>query len=241
MAKPSFNPLLERMHSALELEKKGRMLDLGCGGGDYAKMARDLGFDLIACDIHSDGFGYHDEMVFVKTDINDRLPFMDSSFDYVLFFEVIEHLRNPYYVLSEINRILEKKGALFISTPNILNLKSRMRFLFEGTFDFYREPPLDQLGNANENGNAHLFPFRIQELECVLFKNGFQIKEVFTSYYEPAAKFLSLLLPIIKFQSYLKCRRSRKKGGIDFNRLHDIILSKDLLFGRHLVIKAIKK
>ena len=50
------------------------------------------------------------------------------------------------------------------------------------------------------------------------------------------------LLPIIKFQSWQKERRVTKKGGsIDYGRIHKILLSKELLFGRHLIIKANKE
>lgn len=235
------NPLLEKISNVLAKEPKGKLLDLGCGGGDFAKKSKDLGFEVIACDIYKSGFIYQDEIKFIEADLNKGLRFENEIFDFVLFLEVIEHLSNPYFVLSEINRILKKKGILFISTPNILNLKSRFRYLFEGVLDYYREPPLDQITNPKEkNANIHLFLYRIQELEFALFKNGFEITDIFTSYYEPGAKALSFLLPIIKFQSYLKCRRSLKKGGIDFRRLHNIILSRDLLFGRHLIIRALK-
>jgi len=34
--------------------------------------------------------------------------------------------------------------------------------------------------------------------------------------------------------------RSKKKGGIDYARINKIMLSKELLFGRHLIIEAEK-
>jgi hypothetical protein len=43
------------------------------------------------------------------------------------------------------------------------------------------------------------------------------------------------------FQSKLKERRVRKKGGVGFSRMNKIILSKDMLLGRHLIIKANKQ
>lgn len=242
MARKLDNPLLEKMSQVLANEPRGKMLDLGCGGGNFAKQAKDLGFEVVACDIEEEGFSYYKEIEFIKADITKKLPFPDETFDTLLFLEVIEHLHNPYFVVSEINRVLKKNSCLFISTPNVLNLKSRLRFLIEGTFDFYREPPLEQINNPKEKDtNIHLFVFRYSRLEYMLAMNGFEIKDVFTSCYEPAAKPLSFLIPIIKMQAYFKCRRSLKKGGTDFRRLYKVTLSKDLLFGRHLVIKAIKK
>jgi hypothetical protein len=36
-------------------------------------------------------------------------------------------------------------------------------------------------------------------------------------------------------------RRSRKKGGVDYRRIHKLLLSDELLLGRHLILKARKK
>jgi len=49
-----------------------------------------------------------------------RLPFKDNSFDFVVFFEVIEHINveEQKLALREIARCLKNGGLLFISTPN---------------------------------------------------------------------------------------------------------------------------
>lgn len=238
--KESKNPLLDKMAEILTRQPRGKVLDLGCGGGSFAKKAKDLGFDSVACDIERNGFGYHKEINFIQTDVTAGLPFRSETFDLVFFLEVIEHLRNPYFVLSEIRRVLRKKGTLWISTPNIMNLKSRMRFLFEGSFDFFREPPLDQKVNPNEKiHNIHIFPIRIHDLEYLLIFNGFSIENIFTSIYEN--KSLSFLLPLIKLQAFLKQKRALKKKGVNYSRINKILLSPELLFGRHLLIKAVKE
>lgn len=115
---------------------------MGCG--DYAKKLKDLGFDVIAGDIDIARFKYKNEIEFKHCDITKEIPFPANHFDYVLLLEVVEHLRNPYVVMPEINRIIKNNGSFIMSTPNILNLKSRFRFLFEGAYEYFREPPLDQ-------------------------------------------------------------------------------------------------
>jgi len=42
----------------------------------------------------------------------------NDSFDYVFCIEVLEHGRNPYFVLNEIERILKPSGFLILSVPN---------------------------------------------------------------------------------------------------------------------------
>jgi len=45
---------------------------------------------------------------------------------------------------------------------------------------------------------------------------------------------------MIKLQAQQKERRSRRKGDIDYKRINKIMFLKELLFGRHLIIKAEK-
>ena len=72
-----------------------------------------------------------------------------------------------------------------MSTPNILNLKSRLRFLFEGAYEYFREPPLDQVKNPREViFNLHLVPYRYHELEYLLSATGFKVEKILTSNYE---------------------------------------------------------
>jgi len=49
--------------------------------------------------------------------IEDRLPFDDEMFDVVTMFEVLEHVHNQKYLLSEINRVLKVGGLFVISVP----------------------------------------------------------------------------------------------------------------------------
>jgi len=229
MGKKSKNFLLEAVVNLFTTLPKGKVLDLGCGDGDYAKRLKDLGFDVIAGDIDIVRFKYKNEIEFKHCDITKEMPFSANHFDYVLLMEVVEHLRNPYVVMPEINRIIKTNGSLVMSTPNILNLKSRLRFLFEGAYEYFREPPLDQVKNPREViFNLHLVPYRYHELEYLLSATGFKVERILTSLYEGYG---GGLLPIIKFQSWQKERRVTKKGGsIDYGRIHKILLSKELLF-----------
>jgi len=240
MKKHKKNFLLEAVTNLFTNLPKGKVLDLGCGDGDYAKRLKDLGFDVTASDIDIAKYRYKNEIEFKHCDITKEIPFSANYFDYVLLMEVIEHLRNPYVVMLEINRIIKTNGSLVISTPNILNLKSRLRFLIEGNYEYFREPPLDQVKNPREViFNLHLVPYRYQELEYLLSATGFEVEKILVSNYEGYGG--GLLLPIIKFQSWQKARRTAKKGGnIDYRRIHKILLSKELLFGRHLIIQAKK-
>lgn len=46
------------------------------------------------------------------------LPFADESFDYVVSFQVIEHIKRDKEFVREVRRVLKKGGKFIVSTPN---------------------------------------------------------------------------------------------------------------------------
>jgi len=240
MSKVKRNYLLEGILKIFENEKKGMVADLGCGDGDYSVALTKMGFKVTACDLDVQRFRHGDKIDFKVCDVTKQLPFDNASFDYVVLAEVIEHLRNPYQVMQELSRILRPGGKIILSTPNILNLKSRMRFLFEGCWEFFREPLLENSTNPKAViYNLHLIPWRYHELEYLLVDSQFEIQAIATSIYD--SKGLSFLKPLIQFQLRSKEASSRKKGGLDYSRINKIMLSDEMLYGRHLIVKAVKK
>jgi hypothetical protein len=115
-----------------------------------------------------------------------------------------------------------------------------MRFLFEGCWEFFREPLFENSKNPKSViYNLHLIPWRYHELEYLLIDSQFEIQTITTSIYD--SKGLSFLKPLIQFQLRSKEVSSRKKGGLDYSRINKIMLSDEILYGRHLIVKAVKK
>ena len=82
-------------------EPRGRVLDLGAGKGNISATLKKLGFDVVACDINPKIFGVKG----IRCDyvnLNQKLPYHNNSFGYVIFVEVIEHLENPHHIVREI-------------------------------------------------------------------------------------------------------------------------------------------
>ena len=222
---------------------KGRVLDLGCGDGHYSNELSAQGFVVQAADMDSNRFKFHDRVAFDRCDLNNPLPFANEAFDYVLFLETVEHLKNPFFVVNEISRVLKPGSTLIISTPNILNLGSRFRFLFDGSFDFFREPLLDYSKfHQNNLHNMHIVVWRYHELEWLLFESGLQAEKVHADHLKPQLKIASFfLMPLLKMRAFFKQRRALRKGGVDYQRIDKILHSEEILFGRHLIIQARKK
>ena len=237
------NYLLEKVIDIFKNLPKGRILDLGCGNGYYSKELKDLGFEVVSVDGDIKRFKYRDEIKFLSFNFEEPFPIKDDSFDYVLFLEVIEHMRTPFFCIKEISRILKPGGKLLISTPNILNISSRLRFLFEGAYDFFREPTLEVIKlNVNNKQNMHIIPWRYQDLEYLLFENNLQATHVFADKFKSILRVpFFFLSPVMMLQHYLKQKASLKKNGPDYSRTYKILMSPELLFGRHLIVLAEKK
>src|SRR5204862_407499 len=63
-----------------------------------------------------------------------RLPYAENRFALVTCTETIEHLENHHAIVREIYRVLRPGGLAVLSTPNILNLRSRLRFFSSGFY-----------------------------------------------------------------------------------------------------------
>jgi 2-polyprenyl-3-methyl-5-hydroxy-6-metoxy-1,4-benzoquinol methylase len=106
------------------LEKKARILDVGCGTGELLTVFERKGYECYGLDTSEDAFELAKANLGRKacTHIFNRelreCHFPNSSFDLILLSHVIEHLPNPSKELKEIHRILADDGILFISTPN---------------------------------------------------------------------------------------------------------------------------
>ena len=91
----------------------------------------------------------------VAADLINDLPFRRESFDLVLMLEVIEHLPDIPHSLREIARVLKPGGIAIVTTPNRLNVISRVHYLLTG---FYkgRRAPLPYRYRVEDGRNWHV-------------------------------------------------------------------------------------
>jgi SAM-dependent methyltransferase len=104
---------------------RGRVLDAGSGSGYGARELARLAARVTALDLSAEAAAWaHCNYQAPHTDFLagscTALPFREDSFDAVVAFEVIEHLRDQQAFLAECKRVLAPSGLLIVSTPNIL-------------------------------------------------------------------------------------------------------------------------
>lgn len=112
-----------RQEKYLEMigDKRGRVIELGCGVSYFPQMATKLG--------ESWGLDFtpkamekmRRELPEVNYVCGDVLctPFRDSFFDIVVSGELLEHLERPQELVDEMARIAKPDGVLVLSTPHL--------------------------------------------------------------------------------------------------------------------------
>ncbi|HTH56923.1 MAG TPA: class I SAM-dependent methyltransferase [Cyclobacteriaceae bacterium] len=120
----SDNPIHQRLLKAYVIASDlvhGKLLEVGCGEG--------RGIEWLTPKVTS--YSAIDKIVSVVEKLKARypqgdiisgnippLPYADNSFDCVVSFQVIEHIKDDHTFLKEISRVLKPGGWALISTPN---------------------------------------------------------------------------------------------------------------------------
>jgi 2-polyprenyl-3-methyl-5-hydroxy-6-metoxy-1,4-benzoquinol methylase len=121
----SDNPIHQRLFKAYVVAKdyvKGNVLEVGCGEG--------RGVDLLIN--QSESFTAVDKIEPLIKNLAEKFPkgrfismnipplgsLADNTYDFVVSFQVIEHIQNDELFLREIQRVLKPGGTALLTTPN---------------------------------------------------------------------------------------------------------------------------
>lgn len=188
------------------------ILDIGCGSGDDLLKIRDN----IGCESSLYGIEYYDayaqkcrEKGIAIQSINvehDLFPYDDSFFDVVIINQVAEHLKEIFYVFSEISRIVKTNGLIVVGVPNIAAWHDRLAILLGD-----QPTCLKTLG-------PHVRGFTVPSFKKFIESDGFFSLQRFkgSGFYpfpEPMARFLSKTFPSLSTAVFFDIRRTEKPGN----------------------------
>jgi 2-polyprenyl-3-methyl-5-hydroxy-6-metoxy-1,4-benzoquinol methylase len=116
--KTSYPIISKLVKKCLEKYKPEIILDLGCGNGIYFDVLTKYSKNIYGIDASEQSVILCSKKGYRQVKLADAtfLPFPDKYFDFVFTSEVLEHVENYIFMLTEINRILKPQGILFLTT-----------------------------------------------------------------------------------------------------------------------------
>ena len=96
------------------------------------------------------------------------LPYEENSFDYIILGDVLEHLKDPWKLLKDLNLFLKSDGYILASIPNIMHI-SVIREIINGSFTYQEAGILDK---------THLRFFTLNEMYKMFESANLQVEEV---------------------------------------------------------------
>ena len=141
----------------------GRLLDVGCGSGDWLLAMRDRGWVVEGLDFDEKAVAAAQQRgMHVRLGSLEQQQYPDNSFDAVTLSHVIEHVPDPVQTVRECLRVLKPGGRLVLFTPNSDSLSHRV---FKRDWRGL-EPP------------RHLHIFSLGSMDQLLVRTGFQHRSV---------------------------------------------------------------
>lgn len=156
-----------------------RILDVGCGSGHFGanlkmsgKAAQVFGIEIFGeaakeAASHLDGVKCADLDTLVLSELHQEWG--QLKFDYIVFADVLEHVKNPWAALEEFKKWLFPNGKVIISIPNVRHWSVLFSLALRGRWDYQDAGIMDR---------THL-RFFTKSTACEMAqKSGYQIASV---------------------------------------------------------------
>jgi len=182
-------------------------------------------------------------------DLSERLPLEDSSVDYLICQEGIEHISDKIGMFQEFNRVLKKGGTLVFTIPSISHARGRLSwFLVES--DLWRRSAPNEMDSVWFSGGdsdrlyfGHLFLIGVHHLLTICTLTGFKTAERRKTKISGTSVILCILfyplialMTLVAYQSYKKKNEhvdKKRRKAILWERVK-LNLSPTTMFRRHI-------
>ena len=227
-----------------------RVADVGAGRGHFSQLLCDYlrgahGLEpegrVLACDLLPESFGC-EEVECAPIGADGRLPYADDSLDAVVAIEVVEHVEDQFAFLRELARVAKPGAPVIVTTPNTLNMNSRLRTFTWGFPVLYDPLPLE--GGDPRLLAGHIHPISPYYLAYDAARAGLTDLRLVSDRTKRSAGALALLFaPALLLGRFFALRRLRRKRPalLEQNRgLLDATSGWRLLTGRTAILSARK-
>lgn len=152
-----------RARLAPDLPREARVLDVGCGNGEFLAACGERGYRALGIDF-SEAAARACEARGLRATVGDFLTYdfaADAPFDLVTMWDVVEHLPDPVQFLRRARSLLAPSGWLVIKVPVVPDRAVRVSAL------------VPRLAGTLLNAPSHVQYFLPQNLSTLLGRAGF--------------------------------------------------------------------
>ena len=152
-----------------ENPKKGSLLDIGAGTGDFLTQAKNAGWNCVGIEPNEKAKNISISKGVSFTNTLEELE--NNSFDVITMWHVLEHVPDLEYQIKTLKRLLKPNGTIIIAVPNFKSFDANHYKSFWAAYDVPR----------------HLWHFSKISIQKLFSKESLQLKKVkpmwFDSFY----------------------------------------------------------
>ncbi|WKK76615.2 class I SAM-dependent methyltransferase [Marivirga salinae] len=199
-----------KLINSITKDKKGRLLDYGCGTGYFLETMQKNGWKTYGIEPNDSAREIANTKGKVQESI-EELKLKNKKFDVITLWHVLEHIHNLNETIKILKTILKEKGKIVIAVPNIESYEQKV---FEEEWAAYDVP-------------RHLYHFSQDTMNTLMLKHGLKIKKIYPmkldSYY------VSLLSNKYKFNknkflnSFITGYKSNSYANLNKNNYSSLI------------------
>jgi ubiquinone/menaquinone biosynthesis C-methylase UbiE len=216
--------LIEKYLQTLNVASVDVALDIGAGHGDDLLLVRKYhpSAKFHAFEIHPP---YQDQLTKQNIDVHsvnierDVFPFPNESVDVIIANQILEHVKEIFWIFHEASRVLKVGGSFIIGVPNLASLHNRILLAIG------KQPTCIQ------NNSAHIRGYTKKDLlnlNQICFPDGYSLERFGGSNFYPfpaiIAKPFAAIFPNMAWGIFLLIKKHKQYNGefINFPNIHQL-------------------
>ncbi len=173
--------LLKKLQLISKFYKTGKILDIGCGTGEFLNTCKNAKWDCTGIEPDSDArkMAIQNYALDVREE-SDLSSLPDSSFDIISMWHVLEHVPKLNQRVEELKRLIKPNGVIIIAVPNCNSLDAKIYNEHWAAYDVPR----------------HLYHFTPKDIDALFKKHDLKLFRILPMIFD--SFYVSLLSEKIK-------------------------------------------